>query len=86
MRCAQHFVLARSSLSWYIVATSHVLDTYYLPEGETCISYGGKCGVPRKEAKLVNVPLPNWKLHRAWNGSLTQREELTSYVDVGGGA
>ena len=86
MRCAQQYVPARSSLSWYAIATSHVLESYYMPRGEECIAYGGKCGVPRAAAKRVDVPLPGWQLHRSWEGTPAQRAELTAYVSAQGSA
>lgn len=80
-RCAMNFVPAHSSLSYYVIATSHVLRSFFIPFGARCMAYGGRCGVPRPGVHQVSIRLGSeWKLNSKWKNSREQRERMITYA------
>ena len=80
LRCATHLVAAHSSFSYYAMATSRALKSYYVPRGAQCMAYTGRCDAMPPGAKLVAVALPGWDLSATWRNTAEERERMVAYA------
>lgn len=78
-RCSTNFVPAHSSFSYYVLATSQALQTYYVPTGWRCMSYNSRCDGVRSGVKKVSIPIPDWNLDAPWHNTPEERRRLVTH-------